>query len=349
MKNKNYCMSSYLAFRYIVDDEKDFYEDMHHRVYHLLPEEKRVLVYDARDIDIALEEQFNKIRGKKLGILLSGGMDSACLASYLHGGDAYTFRFLNGNFQREELERASYFAKKYNLNLHYVDIDWNTVEQHVNAVMETKGAPVHSIEPQILQAALQAKDDGIEMMIIGDAADYVFGGMDGLHAKDWTYEEFKQRYIYTNPDEVLNHSVDLDYAFEKYRQGEKIDFIGLMHEYTDIESYASYENSFYTAGMAFLDPYEVLKMAHPLDLERIRNGESKYLIRDLFKMKYPELDIPNKLPMPRPVDIYFKSWGGPKRSEFKQNLNMDKFTGNQKWQMWCLERFLNNNDKKENE
>lgn len=338
---KNYCMSSYLAFRYIIDEKKDFYENINHRKYNLIPDANKVLVNTVEDIDKAIEEQFLKIRGKRLGILLSGGMDSACLAPYLHEGDAYTFRFLGGHYQEEELRRAEYFAKRYNLRLHYIDIDWRTVEKHVDMVMQEKGAPVHSIEPQILQAAFQAKNDGIEIMIIGDAADYVFGGMDGLHAKDWTYEEFKERYIYVHPEDVLKEPVDMDEAFAKYRRGNMIDYIGLMHEYTDIESYSSYENAFHTARMEYIDPYEILKMAQPLDLERVRNGESKYLIRELFRIKYPELSVPQKLPMPRPVDDYFKDWKGPVRKEFKDNIDISKYSGNQKWLMWCLERFLN--------
>ena len=49
--------------------------------------------------------------------------------------------------------------------------------------------------------------------------------------------------------------------------------------------------------------------------------------------KYPEIPVPNKTPMPRPVDKYFKNWGGPKRPEFKIDIDISKFTGNQKWQM----------------
>ena len=52
------------------------------------------------------------------------------------------------------------------------------VERNINAVMETKQAPVHSIEPQVYEGALHAKADGVELMIIGDASDYVFGGID---------------------------------------------------------------------------------------------------------------------------------------------------------------------------
>lgn len=73
-------------------------------------------------------------------------------------------------------------------------------------------------------------------------------------------------------------------------------------------------------------------------------GEPQYLIREPMRKKYPAIPVPNKVPMPRPVDEYFKDWKGPKRPEFKKNLDMSKFTGNQKWQMYCLEEFLNMNE-----
>lgn len=60
--------------------------------------------------------------------MLSGGMDSANLVAYMRGCDAYTFRFLGGEFQGDELEREEKFANHYDLNLHYVDICWKTVE-----------------------------------------------------------------------------------------------------------------------------------------------------------------------------------------------------------------------------
>lgn len=278
---------------------------------------------------------------KRKGILLSGGMDSAIVASYLSGSNAYTFRFLNGEFQKEELARAEYYAKYYGLNMHYVDIDWNTVERYVDAVMKEKYAPVHSIEPQILQAALQAKEDEIEIMFVGESSDLIFGGMDGLLAKDWTFDEFMERYIFLKPEDVLVEPESMQYLFERYRIDERIDFLKFMDDVFSIESSSSYFNAFKTAGMPYYDPYAKLKMAEELDLYRVRHGEPKYLIRELMAKKYPEILVPNKVPMPRPVDAYFAEWEGPKRKEFKQNLDMKQFTGNQKWQMWCLERFMN--------
>ena len=59
--------------------------------------------------------------------------------------------------------------------------------------------------------------------------------------------------------------------------------------------------------MPYYDPYARLKMADELDLYRVRNGEPKYLIRDLMHLKYPDIPVPNKIPMPRPVDEYFRT------------------------------------------
>lgn len=283
----------------------------------------------------------DEFKDKKKGVMLSGGMDSAIVASYLPGSEAYTFRFLGGEYQKEELNRAEYYSRYYGLNLHYVDISWSTVERYLEPVMQGKHALVHSIEPQILQAALQAKDDGVEMMFVGESSDLIFGGMDGLLAKDWTFDEFVERYIFTKPEEVLVESESMLYLFERYRKGEMIDFLSFMDDVFSIESSSSYLNAFNVAGMPYYDPYAKLKMAEPLDLSRVRSGEPKYLIRELMARKYPEIPVPNKVPMPRPVDSYFKEWQGPKRPEFRKDIDMNKYTGNQKWQMYCLEAFLN--------
>jgi len=231
--------------------------------------------------------------------------------------------------------------------LHCVDINWDTVTENLKPVMISKGGPVHSIEPQICQGAIQAKADGVDLMIIGDASDYIFGGMDKLLSKDWSFDAFIKRYIYVDPFDALKEPISVQYLFERYRRGDGIDFVEILEKLASQESYGSYDNAFITAGLEYFDPYEKLKMAEPLDLQRIRSGESKYLIRELFKMRYPDFPVPEKIPMPRPVEKYFADWAGPKRPEFKDNLDISKYDGNQRWLMWCLEQFLNMIDEME--
>ena len=81
------------------------------------------------------------------------------------------------------------------------------------------------------------------------------------------------------------------------------------------------------------------------NIERHDKYLRKYLIRELMAKKYPEIPVPNKVPMPRPVDAYFKDWKGVSRTEFRTDINYSKLSGNQKWQLYCLERFLNKYDR----
>lgn len=337
--NLSYCMSSFLAFRYVEKDGVDFFPGVRHKNASLPAESECLLVGSAEEVDTGLNKRFEALNGN-LGLLLSGGMDSACLASYMpQGSHAYTFRF-EGNYASEELKRAEKIAEINTLQLHYVDINWEKVLSCLPALMARKGAPVHSIEPQIYLAARQAQMDGVDKMVIGDAADFVFYGLDGLLAHDWDFDGFVRRSMYIDPQEILVHPSDITYLYERYRRGKGIDFLAFYDKSIAEESYGSYENAFAAAGMAYVDPYENFRMVSPLDLKRTRQGESKYYIRELFRSKYPQLQLPEKYPMPRPVDEYFKDWQGPTRTEFRQDIDISRYSGNQKWLLWCLEKFL---------
>ena len=349
MIDKDFCLSSYIAFRYIWKDDVDFAWDMHHENAPEIPLSQRIPVGSAEDIDREIRRQIDDLyeQYSNIGILLSGGMDSASLASYLKpGSHAYTFTAQGTSVFNADEKRAAYYCEKYSLHHHFVEISFDDFKEITPIVMKSKCSPVHSIEPQIYKAAMAAKADGVELMIIGDGADYVFGGMNKLLGQDWTYDAFVKRYISLDPELVLTRPVYVYQPFEPFkREDGTIDFVGFMDGLCTNESYSSYMNAFKSAGMPYYDPYERLIMRDPLDLNRIRNGEPKYLIRDLYAMRYPELPIPEKIPMPRPVDMMFKDWEGPKRPEFRSDIPMAELTGNQKWQLWCAELFLNELEK----
>ncbi|MBQ9560397.1 MAG: asparagine synthase [Bacteroidaceae bacterium] len=341
--DKDFCLSSYMAFRYIWKDDMDFYRGFHHHNFEPIPDGERIPVRTSEDIDREIRRQVDELyrRYGNIGILLSGGMDSANLASYLRpGSHAYTFTSSVGVFDAD-IERARKYCDKLGLQHHLVDISFEDYKHYTPIVMAAKGAPVHSIEPQIYKAAIQAKKDGVEIILVGESADLVFGGMDKLISPEWTFDGFVARYTFLDPGVVLTKPVSQAELYEHYRTGENgIDHMRFMDEVFSIESSSSYLNAFAVAGLPYYDPYVRLVMAEPLDMQRVRNGEPKYLVRGLYAMKYPELEIPFKMPMPRPVDSIFHDWAGPTRSEFRSDIPMDCLTGNQKWQLWCAELFL---------
>ena len=344
MVKKAFCLSAYMAFRYIWKDGVDFAEGFQHK--NILPVENkdRIPVKTSEDIDREIQKQFDELYAKydNIGILLSGGMDSANLAAYLKpGSHAYTFNSVSGEFDAD-VQRARKYCQQLQLHHHLIDITMEDYRKYTPIVMRYKFAPVHSIEPQIYKAAEMARQDGVQLMIVGESADLIFGGMDKLISPEWTFDGFVKRYTFLEPALVLKNPVPQDELFEKYRiDAEHIDFMKFMDEVFAIESSSSYLNAFGAAWMPYYDPYAKLVMADPLDMNRVRNGEPKYLVRGLYAIKYPDLEIPFKIPMPRPVDAVFRNWEGPKRPEFRTDSPTDSLTGNQKWQLWCAEQFLN--------
>lgn len=344
MINKEFCLSSYMAFRYLWKDNVDFFNGFHHKNFTPVSKEETIPVKTSEDLNREIKNQFEMLYQKydNIGILLSGGMDSANLASYLKpGSHAYTFCSDSGVFDKD-IERAKYYCEKFGLIHHLIEITFEDYKNYSPIVMAAKNAPVHSIEPQIYKAAIKSKKDGVDLMIVGESADLIFGGMDKLISPNWDYFSFIKRYTFLDPALVLVKPESQFELFEKYRIGQNgIDVMKFMDEVFAIESSGSYWNAFGIANMPYYDPYAKLIMADPLDMNRVRNGEPKYLVRGLYSIKYPELEIPFKIPMPRPVDKIFEKWEGPKRKEFRKDIPMNALTGNQKWQLWCAELFLN--------
>lgn len=159
-------------------------------------------------------------------------------------------------------------------------------------------------------------------------------------AKDWVIGEFIDRYSYVMPYKVLRDPVMNLAPFYDLEHDGRIDPYEFINKYFNMESLGSYYNACGAARVEFIDPYSRTYLADPLDYSRIRNGDTKYLVREVFRKLYPSLDVPEKIPMPRPVNEWFKDWTGPARPEFFSHCT-DNFTGDQKYMVWCLECYLN--------
>lgn len=336
--DKNYCMSSFLTFRYVIDNNKQFKEGIRRQIFNL--PEKKYYIYSCDDIDVAIQKEFESILDCHTGIMLSGGMDSAILASYLPAGTkAYTLECQADEVEKETVE-AKYFADACKLEHHVVKIEWEDYKTYSPLCMKQKGAPVHSIEPMICKAAMQAKKDGCTKLIFGENADIKFGGMDGLLKKDWTKDEFKERYTYVKPPKVLKDPVEIDFPFNSYDKEKYYDANGFINEYFLFEAHNSYSNACKAAGIEYITPFVYMHLDVPLDLQRIRKGESKYLIRELFAKRYHNTIPAKKLPMPRGVGLWLRDWSGPTRDEFISDC-VKELSGEKVWYVFVLEWFLN--------
>ncbi len=341
MENKRYCMSSYLMYRYVVDNNYSFSVDRICKQVDL--NFKRMPVIDSESLLNSLKLSVEKACcDGKVALSLSGGIDSAILASLVpKETKAYTYRcVIPGKKVTDESDMAKKWADINGLDHEVIDIYWEDIVEAADKCMMHKNAPIHSIESQIYIASKKAVEAGKNKFIFGENADIIYGGMNGLLAKDWLYSEFVERYAYVMPYKVLREPMMPMEPFNKFEIDGYIDGHDFINTYFRQEALGTYTNACETAGIEFVGPYSLTYMNCHIDYKRIRSGDTKYIVRELFKKLYPDIELPEKIPMPRPVNEWFADWKGPVRKEFVPHCT-DNMTGDQKWMVWCLERYLN--------
>ena len=336
--DKNYCMNSFLQFRFVFNENKIFKEGLEPNYVKPNPKYK---IKNKAEMEQAIEDYFSKNVDDKTALMLSSGIDSALLANYMpKGGKAFTLKCLASKPTTDETPEAKKIADFNGLEHEIVEVTWEDYEKYCDTLLKHKRAPFHSIEVQIYKAALRAKEQGYTKLLFGESADCIFGGLDGLLSKDWDFNEFVERYNYVPTKKVLK---DANYVLEPYedcRIGNKADAYKFISTYLYWEAVNSYTNACNAAGIEFLSPFKEMILDTPIDLKRIRNGESKYLIRELFREKYPDFKMNPKIPMPRPMELWLENWSGPKRKEFLPDCIKD-LKGDAKWLVFILEKFLN--------
>ena len=335
-----YCLSSFLAFRYLVDPAAEWLPGVR-PAYPEVSAQGQIPVETMEEIEARLRELVVRRLTPATGILLSGGIDSAILASLLPPGTrAYTIKFNADHFLDESLQ-ARVYAKHLDLRHSIVEINWPDYAAFGPALMRRKKAPLHAIEVSLHKAALAAQADGLDTLIVGNGADSTFGGMDKLLTCDWTLEDFYRRYTFVDPFAALRDPVDLHSVYEAYlRPDGFIDIQRFLKTVHGIGIIQSFECAIHAAGLSLLEPFELLRYTQPLDLARIRAGESKYLLKALFRRLYPGLEPPEKIPFARPMETWLANWSGPVRLEFKAGTDWRAFTGDQRWLIHVLEQFL---------
>ena len=345
IEDKTFCASSYLMYRtlHTVDGSRYCFDKKY------LPNlwyntNKRIGVCNGTELIQYLMERIPEMcKSRKVALALSGGIDSALLAKFMPKGSlAYTFKCVVPGMQvTDESVQAARYAKECGLEHKVIEIYWEDFLQFTPSLMQHKGAPIHSIEVQIYKAALQAKADGCDTIIFGESADLNYGGLSGLLSKDWTVGEFIDRYSYVKPYAVLREFCLPIEPITKYEKNDLIDVHEFNRGFFMSEAMGSYSNACELANIQLFTPYAETFLSLPLDIQRIRSGENKYVIREAFEAMYPVgWTIPPKTPMPRPMNEWMGKWDGPKRSDFYENCTIE-MTGDQKWMVWCLESFLN--------
>ena len=337
--NLNFCINSYLMYRTIVDQECQFSKENTPWFWTDFPE--RIPVNTAEELDIQLSQRIHAaLENGPVALMLSSGMDSAILAKYLPAGtQAYTLRCM-ADSGIDETQAAKVYAEENHLKHTIIDIYWKDYEKYTLPLMRQKGYPIHSIEVQIYKAAMQAKADGIKTLIFGETADIIYGGHSKLLSREWTLDEFTERFSFVDTNKVLKHPMNIQEPILPYVQSNGlVDVFSFLNGFEYPVSLGFYNNACRMADVNFFAPYSYTILGHELNMDRIRTGDSKYVVRELFRKLYPNIPTPVKTPLPRPMAEWLYNWTGPLHSEFLPNC-LEDLTGDQKWYIYAMNEFL---------
>lgn len=151
------CLSTFLVYR---DLPKDI-SPLNTKIDLSIENFPRVEIRTQKDLDAYLKDFFSKIDFTKTGISLSGGIDSALLASYCPKGTiAFTLKYPEADGV-DETHQARIYAEKFGLRLIEVPVTFQDVLDNQDDLMLQKGEPLSSIEIGLYKIGLRALDFGL--------------------------------------------------------------------------------------------------------------------------------------------------------------------------------------------
>lgn len=303
---------------------------------------EHVPVHGKDDIDAFLKEYIGRLDFSKTGILLSGGVDSALVASYCPPGTlAFTISYPELR-EVDEVEQAKKYAQRFGLRLIEVPVTFQDVLDLQDDLMLFKKEPLSAIEIAIHKMCLRALDFGLEKLLTGAGADTNFGGLTRIMSREWTKEDFIKGYSFCDPRLVLKppQNPNLEF-FDKYeRRDGTYDAIGFMGQQFGKATSKYFCSASRSAGIKLLAPFELMDRRFELNVEDMKNGHEKRVLRDLFAERSGIPSVPRKYPLPRPLEVWKNHFGPIINEEFYPDAYERCPKNEQRWLVYTLDHWL---------
>jgi len=91
-------------------------------------------------------------------------------------------------------------------------------------------------------------------------------------------------------------------------------------------------------GVSMYCPWGEIGMVRPLDLQRIRHGEPKYIVQEAFRTLSGDCPVPEKIPFTRPD--YLRAGFYTRDIPFlRKDIDIPELSAQQRWMLFCLCNF----------
>lgn len=216
----------------------------------------------------------------KIGIALSGGVDSGYLAQKINECgrtfNAYTLGFEN---DYNEFERIDYLSKKLDFKAHKIIINAKDIISNYLEATENSSFPVGFNNSILNIIYKQAQSDDIDIMFDGDGADRLFLGMN-------KYLQLKQILKLYNASKSFNLNLLLVKFLRIVKHPSAIKLRFYFQRFND--GYPFYGERKLSNSRRYVKEFEVLlnDIALPKELKEIGNSIDSWLFFSLFSVYY---------------------------------------------------------------
>ena len=252
-----------------------------------------------KDLDTVLKRSI-KLRTRsdaKIGLLLSGGIDSNLIRNNIHKIDYFSGGFKD-DFDYE-------YLKKKNIKINFTKVTKTNFLKRLRRLIFLRGEPLSVPNEVVLSLiAKKAKRKKIKVLLSGDGADEFFGGYDRIF--DWssknkfTVEKFCDFYCYNK----INKN--------------SLEFVSLKKFFRKLKNLSSFEKVKFFFIKLHL-PVLLRRLDFSLMSEGVE-GREPFLSKDVFteSMKYNKNELMTDKLGKRPLRIISKKYFGKEFASLKK-------------------------------
>ena len=341
------CIDEYLAFQHIYSNIS-WKEGYHNRTYDEYTEcPRKIKVGNGEEANRELLKFKDKFKNyENIGILISSGIDSATISKILPENSLAFYATYKERDYDPEIEIVKKYCAINKLRLIVVEVSWSDYKKNMKYLMKIKKNPIHPCEIPVYMCCKKAVEMGVDIILSGWGADTHFGGMSKLLSKEWSFEEFKKRYEYCPRINEQNSILDSTYK-DYIKENNNIDiqkFLTFNYHIMTIKSFFYIPEIF---GLIHIPVWGFLGLKNELDIEKVRNGNPKYVIQETFKIMYKNDNIPvtEKIPFTRPTDIYMNKYFNEYNyieilKEYINKHSKNNLSSQQLWMIYNLNYFI---------
>ena len=219
------------------------------------------------ELDFAMNESVKSrlLTDSKMGIFLSGGLDSSLISFYAkkENADLESYSISVNEKSFDEIKNAKKMSEFLNIKLHDTKLDKEKFSLNFDNILrlldEPIGAPTYI--PMYFLSELASKD--VKSVLSGDGADEIFGGYDNFnYLKLFRYINlFKMNKIFSKTKNLINlfpiskNNLSLDFKLRRFSQGMEVE--------------EKFQNTFFLSSLSLQDYEELFN--EKFDFEEILN------------------------------------------------------------------------------